>query len=100
MSVQRSDRSGAAEQMAAIPADAIAAARRIVAVDDGTPGADDEIEYLDAVAVSRALLAVGGHAPRRDWTLARAARLFIWLAAALIGAIFTLLILLPPGKMP
>lgn len=80
-----------------IPADAIAAALRIVAVDEGTPGADDEIEYLDAVAVARTLLAVGCHAPRRDWTFRRAARLFIWLAAALIGGIFTLLMLLPEG---
>lgn len=82
---------------AVIPADAIAAARRIVAVDEGTPGADDEIEYLDSVEVARALLAVGGHAPRRDWTLGRLCRLFVWLAASLIVGIFTALLLLPPG---
>ena len=97
MSAQRSAGSGAAEQMAVIPADDIAAALRIVAVDEGTPGADDEIDYLDAVAVSRALLAVGGHAPRREWTLARATRLFVGLAIALTGAIFAVLMLLPPG---
>ena len=80
-----------------IPADDIAAALRIVAIDEGAPGADDEIDYLDAVAVARALLAVGGHAPRRDWTLARAVHLFVGLAIALTGAIFTVLMLLPEG---
>lgn len=31
------------------------AAHRLIAVDEGLPGADDEIEYLDAIAVARAL---------------------------------------------
>ena len=82
-----------------IPADDIAAALRIVAIDEGAPGADDEIDYLDAVAVARALLAVGGHAPRTEWTFWDSVQLFIWLAAALIGGIFTWLMLLPPGGL-
>lgn len=79
-----------------IPRDAIGAALRIVAIDEGTPDADDEVDYLDAVAVARALLAIGGNTPPR-WTLGRICRLFVGLAIALIATIFTVLMLLPPG---
>lgn len=48
--------------------EALEAARRLVAIDEGAPGADDEIEYLDAIAVARALLASAneGAALRED----------------------------------
>lgn len=37
---------------------AVEAARRLIAIDEGEPDAGDEIEYLDAVVVARALLSI------------------------------------------
>jgi hypothetical protein len=36
--------------------EALEAAQRIVAVDEGEPGADDDVGYVDTVLVARALL--------------------------------------------
>lgn len=40
-------------------ADVLEAAARIIAVDEGAPCADDEIEYLDAIKCARALTPKG-----------------------------------------
>ncbi len=37
--------------------DADEAARRLIAIDEGAPDADDEIDYLDAISVAREYLA-------------------------------------------
>ena len=77
--------------------DAIEAARRIVATDEGWPGADEEIEYLDAVAAARGLLCCTSQAPR-GLTLWDAVWLGCVSGLALAVVLFALLMILTGGK--
>ena len=83
-----------------VPPDAISAALRIVAIDEGTPGADDEIDYLDTVQVARALLAQGCHPTRREWTFWALCRWTIGLGLVLAVEIFALLMLFTKAPTP
>lgn len=74
--------------------DALEAARRIVATDEGWPGANDEIDYLDAVVAARGLICCTSK-KSPGLSLWRAVWLGIVIGVALAVLAFIVLVNLP-----